>query len=163
MPVTSQQLVDREIFYCVSYLVSTLAAGYGESGLPADLGQITEQAFDLCSPIPDYEEAAIYEGWSRNVSPIAGTVTYSKAGDKTAHIFDGWQELCEENNIEPYDREVYEHWIVSSWLADQLEEHGEKVDRDFAGLTIWARTTSGQAIANDYVIEQITAELAASV
>ena len=69
------------------------------------------------------------------------------------------QEACDMSGIEPFEREVFEHWIVSDWLADKLEERGEKVDRDFAGMTVWARTTTGQAISMDYVIEQITADL----
>jgi hypothetical protein len=55
----------------------------------------------------------------------------------------------EEGDIE---REAYEHWIVSDWLADKLEERGEMIVRDFLGLTIWGRCTSGQAILLDGVI-----------
>jgi hypothetical protein len=42
--------------------------------------------------------------------------------------------------------------------ADKLEAAGEKVDKDFAGLCIWARTTTGQTIYCDGVIERIYAE-----
>jgi hypothetical protein len=70
-----------------------------------------------------------------------------------------WGDLCKSEGIDPYQREVFEHWLVSDWLADKLEAHGEKVDRDFAGMTVWARTTTGQAIYADYVIEQIATEL----
>ena len=54
--------------------------------------------------------------------------------------------------------EVYEHWVVSDWLAEQLEAHNEVIF-EFEGLTIWGRCTTGQAIYVDYVIEQITREL----
>jgi hypothetical protein len=54
---------------------------------------------------------------------------------------------------------VFEHWAVSEWLAGKLEEQGERVDRDFAGLCVWARTTSGQSISMDGVIERIAAEM----
>lgn len=54
---------------------------------------------------------------------------------------------------------MFEHWIVSDWLADKLAAQGEKVDKDFAGLTIWARTTTGQAVYCDGVIERIAAEV----
>ena len=62
-------------------------------------------------------------------------------------------------DIEPTQREVFEHWIVSDWLADRLEEHGERVLRDFFGLTVWGRICSGQSIACDYVIGAIYDEL----
>ena len=170
MPRTPDQIVNSEVHYCVSYLVSTLAGGYGvlENAArlhsrghhaPAALAELAEQAFELACPIDDWEEAAFQAGWTRNIGRMTGTATYSKAGDKTAHIFDGWQDLCESESIEPYQRDVFEHWIVSAWLADQLEARGEKVDRDFAGMIVWARTTSGQGIASDSVIEAIAADL----
>ncbi|WP_158614468.1 MULTISPECIES: hypothetical protein [Mesorhizobium] len=37
------------------------------------------------------------------------------------HKADAYRRLCENNDIEPYDREVFEHWIVSDWLAEKLE------------------------------------------
>lgn len=57
------------------------------------------------------------------------------------------------------DKEVYEFWAVSEWLAERLIEHGEKVDTDFAALNIWARTTTGQAIHMDYCIKRIFASV----
>ena len=54
----------------------------------------------------------------------------------------------------PYPEEALEHWLVSSWLAERLREEGEMVV-DFMDLTIWGRTTSGQAICIDTVIEDI--------
>jgi hypothetical protein len=108
-----------------------------------------EQAHELACPVPDYEEAAREAGWD-----------LMHFGDETAIRRDDvecdtWRDACESDGIDPYDREVYEHWLVSDWLA----EKGEKVDKDFAGMTIWARTTTGQAIYADAVIEQIAAEL----
>jgi len=56
--------------------------------------------------------------------------------------------------------EILEHWIVTSWFADKLEEHGEKVIRNFFGLdAIWCRRCSGQAILFDGVIGEIAAEM----
>ena len=55
---------------------------------------------------------------------------------------------------EDYPDEALEHWCVSSWLAERLKEQGEMVI-DFLGLRIWGRTTSGQAICIDSVIEDI--------
>lgn len=153
--ITAQDLVRREVHYCVSSLVSEMARY-------ADNGPIGEQAYDLCAPVEDYEEAAREAGWDFN--PEHGTFFKRVRGhavgyDNTQISAGDWVGLCCLENIEPYDREVYEHWIVSDWLADKLIERGEKVDKDFAGMTIWARTTTGQAIYCDHVIEQITAEV----
>lgn len=156
---TPDDIVRMEVYYCVSALVSTLAQGYGDSGLPADLGQVCEQAFELACPIDDWQEAAEQAGWSAGVDTTDSDFTHP---DST-QVYNNWQTLCECEGIEPYQWEVFEHWIVSDWLADKLEARGEKVDRDFAGLTVWTRTTTGQAIAMDSVIEAIAADLGKGV
>ncbi|MGJ8641726.1 MAG: hypothetical protein ACSHYA_20215, partial [Opitutaceae bacterium] len=58
-----------------------------------------------------------------------------------------------------FEIEVFEHWIVSEWLADLLEKSGEIIERGFHGLIIWGRTTSGQSIELDSVMESIHLEL----
>ena len=153
MSRTAEQLVQAEVFYCVSSLVSTLAAGYGAIERPnqwsdlTSLSDLTEQAFELASPIADYEEAA-----REAIRQFPGRFLDAESATD-------WPAFCDLHDIEPYDREVYEHWIVSNWLADKLEAKGEKVDRDFAGMIVWARTTTGQAIHMDSVIEAIRADL----
>ena len=67
---------------------------------------------------------------------------------------DELMEVCVQFNDEDYPDEALEHWIVSDWLGKRLLEQGEMVI-DFLGLTIWGRTTSGQAIYIDSVIEDI--------
>lgn len=169
---TPDDIVRMEVHYCVSYLVSTLAGSHEcfqpvtgfrmmdgaiASNVKA-LKEITEQAFELASPIDDWQEAAEQEGWSGPHTDKFGATYFEHTDGQTWAAAD-WAELCQEFNIEPYQWEVFEHWIVSDWLADQLEAHGEKVARDFAGLTVWARTTTGQGIAMDSVIQAIAADL----
>lgn len=176
MTITAEDLVHREVLAYVSHLVSTLAQGYGAvagHALPRNSGRLeladlTEQAFDLACPIDDWRETAEQAGWSVIHHTGAGwrAVKNEAATDEdvtlyAASVDEAWQDACEHDNLEPYQREVFEHWIVSSWLANKLEAHGEKVDRDFAGLTVWARTTTGQAISMDSVIERIHAGLIA--
>ena len=154
-------MVGREVFVCVSGLVCTLANGAFQiptsgDGL-RDLGSLCEQAFELSSGVPDYEEAARQEGWGLNDDGDYENAT----GDDAPRIFTGgeWQELCEEYGIEPDQSEAYEHWAVSEWFARKLEAHGEKVDFDFAGMTVWGRTCTGQAIKLDRVICDIYDEV----
>lgn len=158
MTITPENLVSREVHYCVSYLVSTLAQGYG-TVMPGELGDMIEQATELSYPIDDWEEAAIQAGYRWD----ANTGWYHKHDDSdAAPTYETAQAACEADNLEACQREVFEHWIISDWLADKLAAHGEKVDKDFAGLCIWARTTTGQAIYADHVIEAITAEVNAA-
>ncbi|MGO4440262.1 hypothetical protein [Rhizobium sp. RAF56] len=157
--IRASDLVSREVHHCISHLVFTVAGGSGGNvESTTELADLAEQAFELCSPLDDFEEAAAQEGWA-----IDGNLFVNHQLQTTAEASpldaSGWQELCEEFDIEPYQREIFEHWIISDWLADQLEAKGEKVDKDFAGLTVWARTTTGQTIYCDWVIEQIATEV----
>lgn len=176
MTRTPEQIVAAEVHYCVSSLVSTLAEGTTHMLPLRDEPPcvLAYQAMELCSPIDDWEEAAIQAGWKQNRleyhhgelinpgprwwyrgrRPVYGDIDTRIPEAATA------QEACEQDGIEPYQREVFEHWIVSDWLAEQLAERGEKVDTDFAGMTVWARTTTGQGIASDSVIEAIAADMA---
>jgi hypothetical protein len=185
MTITPDQLVARKVHYCVSFLVSTIAGGYGldhfqnggnRNGKGAskayiELADLAERAMELCSPIDDYEEAAFQAGWVARPETVStdgvksdwcvvrGTTSADSEHTLGYKYAETWQEACEADGLEPYQREVFEHWIVSDWLADRLAEKGEKVGKDFAGMTIWARTTSGQGIASDSVIEAICAEI----
>jgi hypothetical protein len=145
----ARDIVAREVYCNVGGMVCRLAE------------KEDEQAIEACMPVPDYESAAIDEGWKH-----AG----KRAGDTDeddfvwlnadSEQFDGSaRELCEDQRIEPHDREVFEHWAVSNWLAARLEEQGERVDTDFYGLNVWSRTTTGQAIYADECIEQIAANV----
>lgn len=156
MTITAQDLVHREVHYCVTSLVSTLAQACDFDD--SKLDDLCYQAFELTLPSADYEEAAREAGWDYNDDH--GAFFHDDGQSFIASRDDAnWQQLCDEYDIEPYSLEVYEHWIVSDWLADKLIEKGERVYKDFAGMTIWARTTTGQAIYCDHVIEQITEEL----
>lgn len=72
---------------------------------------------------------------------------------------DAHKDFCEEFNIEPDTSEVYEHWIVDSWFAGKLEGQGHPIARDFLGMTIWGRPTTGQTISMDGVVLRIAADL----
>jgi hypothetical protein len=62
--------------------------------------------------------------------------------------------------LDDHRQEIFEHWIVSSYLAKKLKEQGETVIEDFYGINyIWCRSTTGQAIYADAVIEAIYNEL----
>jgi len=137
------ELVSREVIYCVSTLVSEMfKAGLNGTFNNADeLYQIMAQ--------DDWETAAEDNDCFEN-----GQFWYH---EDTA--YSSASDFCESNNIDPYQNEALEHWIVSDYLADKLEAAGEMVLRDFMGLTIWGRTTSGQSILLDGVICGIYNEL----
>ena len=66
-----------------------------------------------------------------------------------------------ENNTEDTDGnypEIFEYWLVSSYLFDKLKEKGEPVIETHA-LKIWGRCTTGQGISIDRVIEDICSDM----
>lgn len=61
----------------------------------------------------------------------------------------------DEAYIYPFNgEEVLEWWLVTPWLAARLKEQGEIVIDEY-GCHWWGRTTSGQAIYMDSVIQEI--------
>ena len=80
--------------------------------------------------------------------------------EEVTDIADSAKEACDIDRLDPYEyaRDIFEHWAVSVWLADKLREHGEKVC-EFSNFQVWARTTTGQRICDDYVMRKIAESL----
>lgn len=66
------------------------------------------------------------------------------------------EEIEALENLELQQHDVLEWWIVSNFLAEKLSDLNECV---IDSESIWGRTTSGQAIALDYVITEICANM----
>ena len=71
----------------------------------------------------------------------------------------GWEGVAEQEEIEPYQVDALEHYLVSPFLAERLTKNDEIINLDFYGLVLWGRTTSGQAIYCDSVIRRIALQL----
>lgn len=159
-----ERIVRQEVLCCVSGVVSTLAGGVGSVlfKTAAQLDELCNKAMELQSPVLDWEEAAMQAGWTE------GTRWSGHGEPETEWTHESglrWcgsaKDLCDVKGIEPYEWEVFEHWAVSQWLADALIAQGERVDTDFEGLCVWARTTTGQGIAMDSVIRRVVEKLRA--
>ena len=59
--------------------------------------------------------------------------------------------------LDLFTDEVLEWWLIDSWLAERLQEEGEVVIEEYGGYW-WGRSTSGQAIYLDSVIQKIAEE-----
>lgn len=150
--------VSREVIYCVSALVSTLAKTAAESGKLAD-GTYYDNILEICVQ-DDWESPARENGWEQKEDgQIYKDIEGDSENEESERYADDWRDACEQDNLDPYTVEAYEHWIVSNWLADKLEAKGEMIGRDICGLTIWGRTTTGQAISMDSVIQEIYNDL----
>ncbi len=65
-------------------------------------------------------------------------------------------ESCFEDNQQP--QEIFEWWLVSQWLGMKLLMNGEPIINNDYGIW-WGRTTTGQAISMDYIIQEIYDDL----
>lgn len=61
-----------------------------------------------------------------------------------------WDKI---ENSEELD-EVYEWWLVTPYMAELLKENGEVIFADY-DCYWWGRTTTGQALYMDWVIQEI--------
>jgi hypothetical protein len=61
-------------------------------------------------------------------------------------------ESCFKANQMP--QEIFEWWLVSPWFGQKLQIVGDPVIDNGYGVW-WGRTTTGQAISLDYIIERI--------
>ena len=133
-------MVRREVYLCISQLVSDIA---GKDDYDGDW---LFKAFDADYAREMVEfEAAKYPD------------DYDELADLDLSDDDDLREAMDLVGVDYCDaeREVLEHWAISPWLADKLERRGELVVRDWHGLTVWCRCTSGRAISIDSVIEDI--------
>ena len=157
--ISVQDLVQREVIYCVSSLVYTLTQ---ENKLDEEL------SIDLWTGSTNYDDAE---------QLITSNNAVIREEDKLYGVYDedlkdyivepshnGKEQAIDEyfNNqnfdLDDYRSEVFEHWLVSSWLFKKLQDKGESVVEMY-GLHIWCRTTTGMAIAYDCVIKEIYNDL----
>ena len=158
-----QDFVNREVVHCFSQAIFELQKSAKED---SDLYQ---QIIELSSKV-DYYSALEAEGWSYKKGVLVNLsdslywdgssildIEEEEALEVSYDESDVEEErsLCGELGIDPEQEEVYEHWIVTEWLGKKLQAYGELVDFDFLGLVIWGRTTTGQSICMDSVIERI--------
>ena len=59
--------------------------------------------------------------------------------------------------LDSFVDDILEWWLVDSWLAERLKQQGEVVIEEY-GCYWWGRSTSGQAIYLDSVIQSICEE-----
>ena len=155
--ITIQDFVSREIIYCVSSLIYTLNQE----------GKLDEEYWNLLESI-DWDEAQ--STIEQNNCIVQEEVDFWGVYDLDTEYYvvdpnhntkhQAIEEYFNDVNwdLHEHNREVYEHWLVSSYLGEKLKDKGETVE-DFYGLTVWGRTTTGQGIQCDYVIQEIYNEL----
>lgn len=133
-----ERIVNNEVLTCQSSLVEMLLqndlASYDDIiNMYVDNSEKIEELQNKIDEIEENEE--LTEDQENEISELEERI----------------EELAQEEE-EP--QEIFEWWVVSDWLADKLEEAGEPILKsDYE--TWWGRTTTGQSISMDYVIQNI--------
>jgi hypothetical protein len=154
---TLAKLVEREVIHRASELVSRLA----------ELEPDNEEVMNLMRGVPDYETAVLESNadWIETaayfdvdheaLTPENARTALLQAVEDEDVTF---EEIADYLRVDPHEREIFEHWIVSDFFAEKLSEHGETTG-ELYGLTIWGRPTTGQSISLDHVVLEIAAEM----
>ena len=100
----------------------------------------------------DDEDEANQDVLERNIGKIREKVSDLITSDE------GYREIADAYRLDPATWEVYEHWQCDPYAACELESLGETVFQ-FGGMTVWARTTTGQSISMDYVVSKLIRDL----
>ena len=163
MTITIQEFISREILLCVSTLVWELTQkecdclseedkyelwtgpiDYGAAKYELELAQDSVfKHFDIRDNRYYFGVKNFHGAWK--VDPVYN--------DEEQAIAEYYEQYLGDS-LEDYRQEIFEHWVIEDYLARKLREHGETVV-EVLGLTIWARPSTGQSIALDYVIQKI--------
>lgn len=146
----AENIINNDIYTSASYMVSELSQN---DSYIDELIQVS---------VKDDYETALFDWWNNeaDAKDKAELLEYAQISDENCKTIKDLlqgdvQDLCDYERIEPHQVEALEHWLVSDWLAEQLEKQGEMVLRDFLGFNIWGRTCCGQAIILDGTIQRI--------
>ena len=159
MTRTIRELVETEVIYFISPLIDELLRQ-----------EKYREEFSHLTTSTDWDEAekAINQNIcivQRDVDNLWGVYDKDNEYYTVEPIHEHKKEAIKEYfddlswDLFSYNCEVCEYWLVSEWLANKLENKGETVERDFMGLIVWGRTTTGQAIWCDYIIQEIYSHL----
>lgn len=107
----------------------------------------------------DYDQAAT--DWNKELTG-EDRAEYLENNELSEQELNDWvfeypEAVCSDEMIDPEPVEIFEFWVVDNWFANRLAERGEAVS-DLFDFKIWGRSTTGQAIAMDYLILSIAEE-----
>lgn len=122
----------------------------------------------LSAPFLDYEAAARAAGWQLERTEwdnpyephITTKVLWAKVEDEISRSYsdDRLELLCQREGLNPHEIPIIGHYIVTAELADKLEARGERVERDFGGVIVWARKKSSDEHAEQMDAKGVSVE-----
>lgn len=114
--------------------------------------EVYQRANELLPFLQENHGEAYSDCWSNIFYDDEQLIDFHMLEDKTA---DEQEQALEElrDNGEDY-QEIFEFWLVSEWLYDQLDRENAPV-LEFKGVYFWGRTETGQALDMDYYLNRV--------
>lgn len=163
-----RNMVKENVYVCQTSLVSSLLGNYYFND-----EDIKNMYIDNSKKIDELEDKVIELNKAIDeVEEIEYSISQADSEEEKKKLeeglrnYDNVEELKEqieeleykieelENENGDIKNEALEYWVVSNWLAEKLEEHGELTLTN-GECTWWGRCTSGQAIYLDGIIKEI--------
>ncbi len=146
-----RKFVEREVLTCFSFeMVNILEASQSASNGDLPTYEDIENSY-----LPTCTNCGYQGQFEETEADIDGEGHF----DPDTIIFlcpECRNETKEESETEP--QEIFEWWIVTSWLYDKLKAKDEPV-LEWGNNYYWGRTCTGQAILLDGVISDICEEM----
>ena len=136
-----RQFVQRDVLTCFSYEMDEI--------LKEELIK-----YDDIENLTDYICPACGEAFNTPEEFQQITDDNGRSYGENPYICPSCKEEVKENDIELQNKEIFEWWIVSSYLYNKLKEKGEVVT-EWGNNFYWGRCTTGQGILLDGVISSI--------
>lgn len=163
----ARRIVGEDVLVCLSSLIYELNSNYdviSTLDIEDEMMELNSRD-DYEEPVEDHlnalerdelvqllEEAGFQCYDHESISQLAAAyLEHLKTEDEL-------RSYAEDNRVDPFIIEAYEHWAVTSYLARKLRDQGETVVELF-NLQIWARTTTGQMICMDGVMQRIAQDI----
>jgi len=155
---TIERIIEQEIFANASTLISSLC----HLGDPELMDVDQEALFDVCSQhdysvTPDGYEIEKSDGayyWHREAEGQFDETESSDAVFNTpeAACSDAWDDYGDT----PDDyTEALQHWLISDWLAEKIQQVGGMAATDILGFSIWGRSECGQGLDMDSTLKAV--------
>ena len=152
----AERLVQREIISCqtsvVDFILSAADDAEYSSIAPFSRDDIVNDDYFSTVVIEDIEYQLTREEAQEKIDEYSELFDEALDNDdeKSQELYQGIIDELESLDFDE-QKEIYEWFQVSGFLAHRLESFGEIVLDD----TYWGRTCCGQAICLDYVIQRI--------
>ena len=155
---TIERIIEQEIFANASGFISSLCRLED-----SELMNVEQEAlFDVCSQ-PDYSVAP--DGYEVEETDegyywycgAEGQFDEIESSDDVfatpeAACSDAWDDYGEAPD---YYIEALQHWIVSDWLAEKIQQVGGMAATDICGFAIWGRSECGQGLDMDSTLNAV--------